>query len=218
MSPLPEEISLVYKEIQKEVLTLHIKWNIYRQLYAHSEERINVLNKCAPLFFALMQDILWDNVLLSINRLSDPPESRRGNNLSIAQLHKRVKKSIDENTSIKICRILSSFKNISNNNFVPHRNKRIAHFDLNLSISEKVHSLPEISREKIETALYLIREYLNTIENYFDLGEVLYKDVIVNDDAEDLIDILEKGLGYQDNLMEQLKKRLESLQRMSEKL
>lgn len=194
------DVKKLYDEIYQLVCNLHVKWKIYLQLYAHSEERVNFLNRCAPLFFGLFQIILWDGILLSLCKLTDPSKSNKGENLSISRLQESLKKEIDNDTLTVLCKIHSKLKKISEKYFLPHRNKRIAHLDLRVSFNEEAQLLPGISREMIEKTIAFIHNYLNTIEIYYDLGEASYKDIIVDNDAEDLIFLLEKGLEFINHL------------------
>jgi AbiU2 len=67
----------VYHLLWKEVPWLHAKWNQYRQLYAHSRERVEFLNKVGGHFFGIVQHTLRDDILLHLARLTDPPKSNR---------------------------------------------------------------------------------------------------------------------------------------------
>ena len=45
---------------------------MYRQLYGTSEARINALNQVAPTLFSILQNVLLDEVQLTLSRLADP--------------------------------------------------------------------------------------------------------------------------------------------------
>src|SRR4030095_7611026 len=50
---------------------IHLKWNEYVRLFGTDEERINLLTQTAPAFFAVVDRVLWDDVLLHICRLTE---------------------------------------------------------------------------------------------------------------------------------------------------
>ena len=50
------ELGPIYHALWNEVAWLHTKWNQYRQLYAHSPERVTFLNGVASHFFGVVQD------------------------------------------------------------------------------------------------------------------------------------------------------------------
>ncbi|MDE3042969.1 MAG: hypothetical protein KGJ82_20690 [Nitrospirota bacterium] len=67
-SPLGE----LYDIISTQVTWVHLKWKEHRALFGTSQERVNFLNEAAPVFFASLQETLWDDVLLHLCRLTDP--------------------------------------------------------------------------------------------------------------------------------------------------
>jgi hypothetical protein len=46
-------------------------WLQYRQLFGTNEDTVHVPNRTAGLFFQIVQDQLWDGVLLGIARMTD---------------------------------------------------------------------------------------------------------------------------------------------------
>jgi AbiU2 len=70
----------------KELTWLHIKWEEFRTLYGTSEKEIALLNAVAPNFFGRLQEVLWQDLMLHISRLTDPPRSVGRDNLSIRRL------------------------------------------------------------------------------------------------------------------------------------
>jgi hypothetical protein len=80
------DLGPVYHELWNEVTWLHAKWNQYRQLFGHSRQRVELLNEVASHFFRIVQDALWDDVILHLARLTDPLRSRGKANLSLRKL------------------------------------------------------------------------------------------------------------------------------------
>src|SRR5437867_12009636 len=80
----------LYHALYGEVTWLHAKWKQYRILFAESPERIELLNGVAGFFFRVIQDVLWDDVLLHIVRLTDPPRSVGKDNLTLFRLAESV--------------------------------------------------------------------------------------------------------------------------------
>ena len=76
-TPIPAPISEVYETLQTEIVWLHGRWICYRQLFSGSERRIDLLNECASAFFFIMQDVLLDEVQVSLSKLTDPASSRK---------------------------------------------------------------------------------------------------------------------------------------------
>ena len=80
------ELGAVYNALDRDVAWLHAKWNQYRQLYARSPERIALLNQVAGHFFGVVQDTLFEDVLLHLARLTDPAKSVGNENLTLKRL------------------------------------------------------------------------------------------------------------------------------------
>ena len=58
--PIPPAIAPVYDKLRSEVTWLHGRWICYRQLYAESPKRIELLKESAGTFFYILQDLLFD--------------------------------------------------------------------------------------------------------------------------------------------------------------
>lgn len=81
-----EELGLLFYALWKEITWLHLKWHEYVTLFGTKSSRIELLNDVAPLFFRIVQDSLWDDILLHIARTTDPPKSSGKKNLIIRRL------------------------------------------------------------------------------------------------------------------------------------
>lgn len=65
---------LVYL-LSNELCLLFWRWKQYVSLYATKPSRLDIINQSAPFFFWIVQETLWDYILLSIARLADTPET-----------------------------------------------------------------------------------------------------------------------------------------------
>jgi len=76
-----------FAALWQEVAYLHIKWAEFVDLYGTKPARIELLNRAAPKFFRMIQDLLWEETLLHIARLTDAPSSAgKKSNLTIRNL------------------------------------------------------------------------------------------------------------------------------------
>lgn len=103
---LGDNLGSLFHELSNEVAWLYIKWEEYVELFGNAPSRIDLLNQSAPLFFRIVQDSLWENVLLHITRLTDPPISGKKSsgrkNLSIQCLSVLVDEEIKETITKQI--------------------------------------------------------------------------------------------------------------------
>jgi len=192
---IPKKLEGVFEEVRSQIILLHGWWDIYRQLFGTSRERIDLLNESASTFFRIVQDTLWDGIQLMIIKLSEPAQTRRKKNLSLALICKIVKELGQKELYSSLIKSLSLFIKKSEA-FKKHRNKRIVHFDLDTFINERIKHLPGISRKMIEDALVELRFFMNLVDGFYKGNEMAYDFSFTRDDGEMLIHILKEGLRY----------------------
>jgi hypothetical protein len=61
-----EELGRVYNALTNEVSRLHVKYDLWRQLYGRSLQRVDFLNRTAGHFFGVLQGALIEEVLLQL--------------------------------------------------------------------------------------------------------------------------------------------------------
>src|SRR5207249_7581748 len=109
----------------QEIAWIHSKWAEYVVLYGTKESRVTLLNQAAPRFARLIQDTLWEDVVLHIARLTDPPKSMGKHNLSVQSLSEHVS---DPATRHKVEQLVAQA--IARSEFCRDwRNRRLAHRD-----------------------------------------------------------------------------------------
>lgn len=81
-SPLGE----MYFALYKEIVWLHLKWKDFRALFASNPERVDLLNRAAPYFFGNLQRMMFEDALMHLCRLTDPPQSMGHDNLTLQRL------------------------------------------------------------------------------------------------------------------------------------
>ncbi len=172
----------LYCALYYEVTRLHAKWGQYRILFAESKERVELLNRIAGFFFSVIQSVLWEDVVLHIARLTDPPRSAGKDNLTLRRL----------TAALQLPALASEIENLvgqaqAHAEFARvWRNRHLAHKDLELAMDKRAKPLPGISRANIEQALSAVRAVLNRIEGHFFQREVGFELFIAHDDAENL--------------------------------
>ncbi|WP_144428110.1 hypothetical protein [Azospirillum thiophilum] len=197
MAEMPEEIFGVYQELKNEVTWLHAKWKIYRQLYAKSEKRVNLLNEVARAFFYIIEQSLRSEISIYASKLTDPARSRKFENLSLYQLQERIAKNCDADFSSGSQELLDIVKE----RCAPLRNwrdKKLAHLDLNVAMNTATTPLPSFSRKEIGGAISSIAEYMNNIEGYYNDSHHAYEMVSIPTDANALIEMLKWSMRYEE--------------------
>lgn len=188
------ELGSMYCDLNDHLLDMLLLWKQYEQLFGVDEDTVQILNRSAPTFFGVVQAQLWDAVMLGISRLTDSPENKSQQNLSI----RAIAPSISDSTiraqvkgAVKAALADTKFAR-------DHRNKRIAHTDLLHVQGRAAKPLPPASREKIKAGLESICAVLEILNGHYRQSVMLYDDLIYDGGAGSVVRLLKDGLKHQD--------------------
>jgi hypothetical protein len=193
--PVPREIEEIWNFLHREVTWLHGRWRMYRQLYGTSEARVDALNRVAPTFFATLQNILVDEVQLTLSRLADPARTGRRENLTLATLLESLEGLELPFVCDQLRTELETYRQACEA-IIRRRNTRIAHYDRNTHAGGELLDAP--SRAEIETALERLRAYMRTVYQNFENSDMRYDLFVMHDDAESLLRAVSQSLRYQE--------------------
>lgn len=160
-----KELGELFHYLWQEFAWIYMKWNKYIMLYCEKNSRIKLMKDSAPLFFSLVQDLLWEETILSIARITDPPKSFGKDNLTIQKITEFIKdEEIDlKNGMNELVDIV-----IESSDFCRDwRNRRLAHRDLQLAINDGIYPLKIATIGKTKKVLKSITEVLNLVEFHF---------------------------------------------------
>lgn len=194
---LPKNITEIYEPLHKEVLLLHAKREIYRQLYNSGDEVINLLNFASSNFFVMCRDMLINDMLIAMRRLIDREKSKvRGvdrDNLSLSYLASRIDKVKYPKLIKEVEHLISEAK--KKTDFAKDiSNRRIAHNDLLTKL--KVDSLPPFNMKIIDDALHSIEGVMNKVIGCWGKSPVIYRVVSMPNDANTLVTRLRQAKWY----------------------
>lgn len=183
-----EDLGSIYAALWQQIAWVHAKWSEYVVLFGTKESRVDLLNSVAPSFCRLIQDSLWENVLLHIARLTDPPTTGRKQNLTIQRLADLIH---DVQTKAKVQELV--VQALAASVFARDwRNRHIAHSDLHLSLSNAAQALKPASRQKVLEALQALATVMNAVAaHYLDSSSFFEAS---DGDAKSLLYVLDDGL------------------------
>lgn len=171
-----EPLGRQFAELWQEVAYLHLKWLEYVELFGSKPSRIELLNRVAPGFFSMVQRVLWEDILLHLARLTDPPRSggkERNQNLTVRNLPDLIDKPEIRRAVAALVEQLLDVTTFCRR----LRNRYIAHRDLDLATEEHAIPLKGGSRKQVSDALNLLSRILNTVQlsyedstTYFRIG------------------------------------------------
>lgn len=166
-----QELGSSFFALHRKLVELHVLWQQYRQLYGSDPETVLLLNRTAGLFFKVVQDELWDSVLLGISRMTDSQSTGKRRNLTLQSLPSLISDSILRSEIEKLCdkaRTEASFAR-------EHRNRRIAHQDHDYLSDSCANPLSGISRKRVESMLAALRAVMNRVNLHFFDSTTMYE-------------------------------------------
>jgi AbiU2 len=163
VAAMGHECGSLYTDLVNEITWLHAVWRQYRVLFGTSEKRMDFLNDAAGLFFRVVQDSLWEGVLLHICRLTDKETVSGKETLTIRRLpgvvpDVAVAASIQAHVDGLITQ--SAFAR-------DWRNRHIAHRDLILAQNRNAVPLAPASRADVESVLATLRNTVNAVGDHY---------------------------------------------------
>jgi len=181
----------LYDILSNQVSWVHLKWQEYRALFGTTQERINFLNEAAPAFFGDLQDMFWNDVLLHLCRLTDPPKSGGKPNLTIACLLPLIEDADMRERANGLFGLANDRTRFARE----WRNRRVAHREFPGAVGADTRSITPGSRQNVEDALAVIRSMMNCIEIHYLKSSVMYEHSIgALGGVDALLRCLEKGV------------------------
>ena len=163
VAAMGERLGEQFHALWLDVTWLHIKWSQFVEIFGATPERIDLLNRAAPSFFRIVEDIFWQDIMLHLTRLTDPAKSLGKENLSIiglADLISDAETSESVRTFVKIAKDRTKFCR-------DWRNRHIAHRDLSLALREDASPLESASRDDVGEALASISNVMYTVRRAY---------------------------------------------------
>jgi hypothetical protein len=202
IAKMGEEIGTIYSALWQEVAWINKKWAQYVELFGTSRERIEILNRAAPSMIRTIQDTLWEDVLLHLARLTDPPKSIGKANLSVRRLADLLvsspigaKAASLTDTALDTCEFARDW-----------RNRRLAHRDLDLALGQSVQPIAPASRAAVKASLTALEELLNAVSRHYLDSTTLFDLGPGGEDAVSLLYLLRDGLQFRDDRLARIKR------------
>jgi hypothetical protein len=170
--PISPKIRELFTALDFEVTWLHTIWELYNQLYGTLDENYEIMNSSAPIFFFITQNVLFDEFVLILCRLTDKASTFGYKNASFEQLVNLID---DDKYPDLVNSLRSKLNSITTTYKSYHimRDKIVAHNDLLLSLGKGVNKLPEIAKLEAEAAIKDIADFMNEFsENVLDTTAV----------------------------------------------
>lgn len=170
VAKMGDELGEQFAELWQEVVYLHRKWSEYVILFGTKPERLKILNQSAPVFFRMMQDVLWEETLLHIACITDRSATGGKKNLTLQNYPALTN---DQALKDKLAPLLEEIT--AKSEFCRDwRNRRIAHRDLAVALDKPAKPLENGSRTQVNELLELIAKTMNAVQLHYMDGTTHY--------------------------------------------
>lgn len=190
ISSMGEELGRLFYALWQEVVWLHREWHEYVLLFGTKKSRIALMNDAAPEFFRIIQDGLFDLIVLRIARLTDPPKSVGKSNLTIQQLPLLIHDNPPQKTVIDLVNSAVAAANSCRE----RRHRHLAHRDLDLSLGVATNPLSNMTRANIDDAIAALAKILNAVSSHYLHSTTEFRSVSTHGGSVALLRIIDDGL------------------------
>lgn len=187
-----DEVGAIYSALWQEVGWIHRKWADYVALFGTKPERLELLNRAAPSFFRYVQDSIWEDVLLHLARLTDPPKSAGKRNLSLKRLSETVQEPSLRARVAELVAVAHEKTEFARD----WRNRRLAHRDLDLALGTEAEPLAGASRLAVKEALRAVADVLNAAAAHYLDSTTMFELGFDGADAIGLLHVIRDGLRH----------------------
>ena len=185
---LPPELASQFRPLFKDIFWLGMKWREYATLFG-DESNFYLLHRTASYLFQIIDDIMWDDMILHLSRLVGSAKSMGKENLTVRRIPELIqdaalKSEIQE--LVESCQAHCAF-------VAEHRNKRLAHYDLEIAIQNLEASLAGVSRMEMRRAVESLQSIMQKIYAHYTDRHFDFDSSLRSDNANSLIRALERA-------------------------
>lgn len=144
--------------LEAEYFALRLIWQEYRELYASASDLIDLMNRVAPGFFGMVQNLMLETMILRMSRLTDKRQTGTKENLSLSQIPYAIPDDKSEHVAEirQLIRTAVGKVDIARN----WRNTRLAHIDYNHAMSRDLDEF-SIGYVELQKGIDAIHTVLN---------------------------------------------------------
>ena len=185
---LPADLSSQFRPLFKDIFWLGMKWREYATLFG-DESNFELLHRTASYLFQIIDDTMWDDMILHLSRLFGPAKSMGKANLTVRRIPDLIQ---DASLRSEIQDLVDSCQ--AHCAFVAdHRNKRLAHYDLEVATQNLEASLTGVSRMEMRRAVESLQSIMQKIYAHYTDVHFDFDPSLRTDNAESLIRALKRA-------------------------
>ena len=192
VTTLGPELGSVFHELRGDLLLLNEKWRAYLDLFGSSPRRVDLLDRAAPRFFALLRPTLFDDMALHLVRLTAPARSEVHSLPTVRRLpdlihDETLRPSVKEDVAAAIARTAFARE------WLDWRGESLAHRVLPSTVSGDRMKISS-HHDEVREALGAIARPLNRVHQHFFRSELSFDAPGASGDTMDLLHVLNIGV------------------------
>lgn len=187
----------MWATISADVVWLHGRWTIYRQLFGTSKDRIDLFNEVAGTVASILQGVLLRDVQIAVSKLGDRAASGQNRNLTLRRLQVELRDAGETDVVDQMEPLLETFE-CASREVRNRRNKWLAHSDLKTLLEAREAPLYGPSRREIETILSALRAVMHCVELKYTGGTTAYEHFVMDHTGDHLINAFAKAKRYEE--------------------
>jgi hypothetical protein len=198
MTKMPPELAAAHDKVDRELTVLYAKWRDFRLLFFTDDKTVALFHRTAEFFFMVYAEVLRDNLILTVCRMTDPATDRgtKRSNLTLDYLVSLIPPT-EGGLLAAVDPVLTRLK-AKVAPFRHTRHRAIGHFDLLTAQKHPTSLMPNISFQNMVIVLGLMAKVLNQIERHFDGNVKNYREKLwASGDGAGLLQFIHEANAYQ---------------------
>lgn len=185
-----KELGTIFYRLNSAWTYAFLKAREYRILFSN-RDNLDLINAVGGRFIGSIQDVLYDDILLQLTRITDKAKMGSNKNITIRMFPDFFE---DFEMKKKVCELVKGA--VQATEFARHwRNKRIVHIDYEYHMDPESNPLKPASLERVQNALNAIHCLLNEV-SLVKTGEGYVNSVMSRPIAQQLIANIQIMLEY----------------------
>lgn len=161
----PGDCGVLYHSLWNRLITAYLTWDMYKSLYRDSQDRLDLLDQTAGIFFFRLRTFLQQETFLAITRITDPAQTAGSENASLRQLVTQLEPHISTEEHHQVLEAVRRAEQRAGE-IKEYRHNFLAHKDLEATIGEaEVASIPA---EEVDLVLDALGKALNAVRRLFE--------------------------------------------------
>jgi hypothetical protein len=184
------ELEQQYNLLQNELGALGYRLNEYQAIFVGtSPQRLNLYNRVAPVFFRMLYETMWGDILMHLTRVTGPTTTLgKYHNLTLNRLPDLVAPECRDAVQAAVTAAVDAAKFAG-----PARNKVYAHTDLGVVKDPEKSGVVLGSVTEMREAVALSEAALDAVASYYGANRGTYFHNLGWGIAEDLLRMVELG-------------------------